>query len=352
MPGIAPKVASVAHPPASAWRVGAGTRKKIAVVGTGGSIATVGRSSLDLVDYGEFGHVLPVDGLFKMFPELTELATYSMTDFRAVHSEAMGPVEWYELAVMIEKLLAADRPDGIVIVHGTSTLEETAWFLDLTVGGQVPIVLVGAVRPANGISTDAGLNLAAAIRAASQPDLAQLGVVAVLNGEIHAARDVTKTSTYSLNAFASGELGPLGYVGADGGVVLYRRPYRPTERIEIAAFSRLPRVDVVFAYAGADGVSVDALVAAGARGLVVAGMAPGTCGPLQGAALERAVRKGVVVAFSSRAGQGRVLAGSTLTQRGFIAADNLTPQKARILLMLALAAGDDQQHVQARFHDS
>jgi L-asparaginase len=332
-------------------RWSASAHKRIAVIGTGGSIATLGRSSLDLVDYGEFGHVISIASLFDRFPELNGLATFEMTDFRAVHSEAIGPIEWRDLAEATERLISTDNPDGIVIVHGTSTLEETAWFLDRTIGGKAPIVVVGSLRPANAISTDAGFNLACAIRVASQPGTADLGVVAVLNGEIYAARDVTKTGTFGLNAFRGGELGPLGYVDPDGDVVLYRHGSRVGARFNLSALSSLPRVDVVFAYAGADGVCVDALMDAGACGIVVAGMSPGTCGPLQLAALERAAQNGIV-AFSSRAGNARVIGGEIIGSRRFIAADNLTPQKARILLMLSLGAADDFQQTQARFDNS
>ena len=350
MPPNGSNAAQLAHPSAPCWRVSTSARKRIAVIGTGGSIATIGRSSVDLIDYGQFGRVLPVDELFQLFPELSELATYCMTTFCDVHSEAIGPSEWHGLARTIRELLTtASMPDGIIVVHGTSTLEETAWFLDLTIARKVPVVLVGALRPPNALATDAGLNLAAAVRVASEPQAAPLGVLAVLNGEIHAARDVTKESTYSLNAFTSGELGPLGHVDPDGTVVFYRRQYRSGVWFELPPLSQLPRVDIVFSYAGADGAAVEAVVDAGARGIVVASLAPGTCAPLQLAALEKAARAGVTVAFSSRAGHGRILRSATLKKSGFIAADNLAPQKTRILLMLSLAAGEDEEQIQARF---
>jgi L-asparaginase len=332
------KLDTSSHSPLSFWRRRGSDRKTIAVIGTGGSIATTGRSAFDLVDYGEFGRLLPVDALFGRFPELDELADYAFTEFELLHSEAMDVAVWQTLARIVRDLMARGDADGIVIVHGTSTLEEAAWFLDLTVETSIPVVVVGAMRPANGMSSDAAINLAAAVQTASTAIVAECGVVAVLNGEIHAARDVTKVDTYGLGAFSSGALGPLGYVDANGDVVLYRQSRRRHEVFALHVSSHIPRTDIVFAFSGADEVAIDAFVAAGARGLVVASMAPGTCAPLQLAALERAARDGVVVAFSSRAGHGRILPSSFITSRGFIAADNLTPQKARGLLMVALAS--------------
>lgn len=359
MPSVPDRGAPLPPPPPSLWQAGdaarkTGTcktaaRKTIAVVGTGGSIATIGRSPLDLVDYGDFGRLVPVESLFCRFPELDDLADFSFLDCEAVHSEAMDLPHWRRLAATVQRVAASVH--GIVVVGGTSTLEEAAWFLHLTVAAPVPVVMVGAMRPANGLSSDAGINLASAVRAACDPGLAELGVVAVLDGDIHAARDVAKTSTYRVGSFTSGEFGPLGCVDAAGEVAIYRAPRRRGPVFDLDALgSGLPRVDVLFAHAGADGVAVEALANAGAAGLVVAAMAPGTCAPRQLAALEAAAARGVAVAFSSRAGHGRVLDSALLRQRGFIAADNLSPQKARILLALGLAAGYARDQLADLFH--
>lgn len=335
-------------PPPPLWQAGDAARKTIAVVGTGGSIATIGRSSLDLVDYGDFGRLVPVESLFRRFPELDGLADFSFLDCETVHSEAMDLPHWRRLAAAVQRVAASAH--AVVVVGGTSTLEEAAWFLHLTVAVPVPVVMVGAMRPANGLSSDAGINLACAVRAACDPGLVELGVVAVLDGDIHAARDVAKTSTYRLSSFTSGEFGPLGCVDAAGGVAIYRAPRRRGPVFDLDAIGELPRVDVLFAHAGADGVAVEALVKAGAAGLVVAAMAPGTCAPRQLAALEEAAARGVAVAFSSRAGHGRVLDSALLRRHGFIAADNLSPQKARILLALGLAAGYARDQLADLFH--
>jgi L-asparaginase len=322
------------------------------MVGTGGSIATWARSSLDLVDYGRFGQVLPIDDLIQRIPEMAGLAEFVTISLREVSSEAIGPIEWCEFAQTLQSLSIDESIDGIVMVHGTSSLEETAWFLDLVIRPVVPIVLVGAQRPPNGLGSDAGSNLVNAVQTACDPRVAGLGVVAVLNGEIHAARDVTKASTYRLDAFSSGELGPLGFVDPNGEVVLYRVPHRRLEPFTVSGISLLPRVDIVTAYAGADGVPIDAVVKAGARGIVVAGMAPGVCASAQLGALKRARDQGVSVVFSTRAGRGRVVVSAFSTENDFSTAGNLTPQKARILLMLCLAFGEDDGQIRDRFRVS
>jgi len=326
-------------------------KRRIAVVGTGGSIATLGRSPFDLIDYGRFGRLLPIEQLLGLFPDLNGLADLVPVAFDTIHSEAISPADWVALAKQVMDLQSGDlRVDGTVVVHGTSTLEESAWFLDLTVKIERPLVIVGAQRPPNAMGTDAAINLANGIRAASARPVAALGVVAVFNNEIHAARDVTKASTYALDAFRSDAFGPLGVVDADGSVAIYRNPARRLPSFSLAGLKgELPRVDVAFAYAGADGVDIDAFTAAGSRAIVLAAMAPGTCSPGQLAALERASRQGVVIAFSTRAGCGRVLNHTMLQERGFIAADNLTPQKARILLMLAIASGLSPEQMAEQF---
>jgi L-asparaginase len=199
-------------------------------------------------------------------------------------------------------------------------------------------VLVGAQRPASALGSDAGMNLVGAIRTALAPSARGLGALVVLNDEIQSAREVTKTSTYRLQTFRSPDFGALGHVDGDG-VNIYRRPVRrhaPDTEFEAGSETKLPRVDIAYAYAGNDGTVVEALVAAGARGIVSAGLAPGIPTPLERAALEKACDAGVVVVQSSRSGSGRIALRRYLDQAGMVAADNLNPQKARILLMLAL----------------
>lgn len=332
---------------------GSAKRPRIAVIGCGGTISTIAADVLDFIDYPETGRKMQITEVFERFGELADFVDIEPVAFRAVGSSAMGPAEWVELARMIMRF-AHERKDlsGVVIVHGTATLEETAYFLNLTLKTELPVVLVGAQRPANALGTDAGINLHSALRVAVDPHARARGVLVVLNDEIHAARDVTKSSTYRVQAFQSPELGPLGMVDADR-VTFYRQvvrahttatPFEPPEHHD-----RLPRVDIAYAYGGADGAAVEAFVRAGARGIVSAGFAPGMPSPAERGALEAAARNGVVVVQSSRVGTGRVARRLYLREHGWLGADNLTPQKARILLMLSLTRSDEAEFIQDCF---
>jgi L-asparaginase len=314
-------------------------RPLIAAIGCGGTISSLGRDSTDVLDYPDFGTKLPIDEVLGRYPEISQLADVLPVPFRSVGSTAIGPPEWLELCAIVHKL-AAERPGlaGFVIPHGTATLEETAYFLHLALKTDKTVVVVGAQRPASALGTDAGMNLFGAVRVASAPAARGLGVLVSLNDEIHSAREATKTSTYRLQTFRSPDFGLLGHIDGDG-VQIYRRPSRrhaPDTEFDVSGLASLPRVDIAYSYGGADGTVVDALVAAGARGI-----APGIPSPLERIALERARDAGVVVVQSSRAGSGRVALRRYLDEAGMVAADNLNPQKARILLMLALAQTSD-----------
>jgi len=327
-------------------------RPVIAAIGCGGTISSLGRDSTDVLDYPDFGTKLPIDEVLGRYPELAKVADMLPVPFRSVGSTAIGPPEWLELAATIDRL-AAERPElaGFVIPHGTATLEETAYFLNLALKSDKTVVVVGAQRPASALGSDAGVNLLGAVRTVSAPAARGLGVLVVLNDEIHAAREATKTSTYRLQTFRSPDFGLLGHIDGDG-VQIYRQPRRrhaPDTEFDIAGLASLPRVDIAYSYGGADGTVVDALVAAGARGIVSAGLAPGIPAPLERIALERARGAGVIVVQSSRAGSGRVALRRYLDEAGMVAADNLNPQKARILLMLALTRTSDIAEIRRMF---
>ena len=206
---------------------------------------------------------------------------------------------------------------------------------------------MGSQRPSSALSSDAGLNLVNAVRVASSEQARGMGVLVVLNDEIHAARDVTKTATMRLQAFRTPDFGALGHADGDR-VVFYRRPLRraaPDTEFDISSLEALPRVDIQYAYAGSDGTAVRAFVAAGARGIVSAGFAPGFPGAEDAVALREAAQQGVVVVQSTRAGSGRAHPEKNARELGFLSADNLTPQKARILLALALAVTRDPAEI-------
>ena len=325
---------------------------RIAVIGTGGTISSLGASSLDVLDYPDFGQKLSCEALLDRFPETRLVADPAVTTFRQVGSTEIGPSEWVELRALIHRI-ARDDPAvaGFVIPHGTATLEETAFFLNLTLAVAQPVVLVGAQRPASALGTDAGMNLVNALRVAGSREARGKGVLAVLNDEIHTARDVVKTSTYRLQTFRSFDFGALGHVDGDG-VHFYRspsRPHMPDTQFAALDFGPLPRVDIVYSYAGADGALVDAAVAGGARGIVSAGFAPGSPTPQQRTAFERAAKSGIVVVQCSRAASGRVAPRRRLRESGIVAGEDLSPQKARILLMLMLITTSDIGAIQSSF---
>jgi L-asparaginase len=213
------------------------------------------------------------------------------------------------------------------------------------------VVVVGSQRPASALSTDAGLNLVNAVRVAADEGARGLGALVLLNDEIQAAREVTKTSTGRMQTFRSPDFGVLGQADGDR-VVWYRKPLRklaPDTEFDIRGLDVLPRVDIAYTYAGADGTAVRAFTAAGARGIVAAGFAPGFVTPADAAALAEARKAGVIVMQSTRAGSGRVFSTTKLAEAGFIPADNLTPQKARILLALALTKTSDPEEIKRIF---
>jgi len=212
-------------------------------------------------------------------------------------------------------------------------------------------VVVGAQRPSSALSSDAGMNLVNAIRVAASPDARDMGVLVMLNDEIHAAREVTKTATMRLQTFRTPDFGVLGHADGDA-VAFYRRPVRrhaPDTEFQISGLDALPRVDISYSYVGGDGVAVRAFVAAGARGIIAAAFAPGFCPPGEIEALTEAARQGIVVVFSTRAGSGRTFRGAKLRQAGFLIADNLNPQKARILLSLGLTVTSNPDNLMRMF---
>ena len=329
-------------------------RPRVAVIGTGGTISGVGRHSLDLYEYMDFGRRQEADELIGRFPEIGAEADIVVVKFRALSSAAVTPSDWLALDREIHDVVARDTVDGVVVTHGTATLEETAYFLNLTLKVERPVVIVGSQRPSNALSTDAGLNLLNAVRVAGSREARGLGVLVLLNDEIQAAREVTKASTLRLETFRSHDLGMLGYADPDGRIAIYRAPTRrraPDTEFDVRGRTELPRVDIAYSYAGADGAAVRAFVAAGARAVVSASLAPGATTPAETEALLEARRGGVIVVQSSRAGSGRVLARTKLVEQGFVAADNLNPQKARVLAMLALTVTDDVARIQGMFDE-
>lgn len=318
----------------------------ILVLATGGTIAGRGDSPLQTIGYraGQF----TVGEMLGELPDISASVRVSGEQFVNLPSSALTPIDWLKLAQRINILLSDSDIDGIVVTHGTDTLEETAYFLHLVVRSNKPVVLVGAMRPATALSTDGPMNLINAIRVAASADAQGLGALVVMNDEIFSARDVTKTSATRLDAFRSPDFGALGSID-NGQVGIYRRLLRKHTLdtvFHISELAKLPRVDIVVGYVGADAVLVKAVLAAGAQGIVLAGTGAGHISPSGDKTLHAAKQRGTIVVRSSRTGGGRILPSPP---DDFIACDNLSPQKARILLMLALTVTRDTAEIQRMF---
>ena len=328
-------------------------RPKVHVLATGGSISGLGPDRLDYILYPELGRRLSIEEMLARVPEARGFADISAEDLLRVGSGSIGPAEWLQLTHRVEKLFTSEAADGVVVTHGTATLEETAYFLHLAVKSARPVVVTGAMRPPTALGTDADLNLLDAIRLAATPEAAGRGVLVVLNNEIQSARDVTKTSAFRVDTFGSRDLGLLGYADSDGRVVFYRnvtRLHTAATAFDVRGRQALPRVDVVYAYAGADGVQIDALREHGTEGLVLASLGGGTLPPAFFAAGKRAVQAGMPVVLATRSTVGRIVTTPQKKDAGFIVADDLMPHKARILLMLALTATRDPEDIQEMFY--
>ena len=310
---------------------------EVLVIATGGTIASTGNY------YGDRGgavNKISADELAKSAPGIEKVATISVEQFSNVASGGIGPTQWMALSRRIDAVFR-ERPtlSGIVITHGTDTMEETAYFLDLTVSGDRPVIVTGAMRPADAIGADGPANLFNAVRAAAAPGSRGRGAMVLMDDRLFAAREVTKTNTTRVETFQAPEHGPLAITDHD---TIYFNRARPTRRppFDLGQLTELPRVDIIYSYGGADSVLIDAAVAAGAKGIVVAGVGAGGTTSGQGAALRRARDKGVIVVVGSRTGSGRVAGSATRPSPG-----DLNVQKARILLMLALTRSKDVAEV-------
>jgi len=334
----------------------AAERPRVVVLSTGGTIAGRGGSSTALSEY-KAGSIEGSE-LVAAVPEIEHYADVQVEQISNIGSTNMTTGIWLRLAARINEIFANDtQVAGVVITHGTNTLEETAYFLNLTVRHDKPVVLVGAQRPATAISADGPLNLLNAIRTAASPDARGKGVLVVMNDEINGARDVTKSNTYRAETFRSGELGFLGYVDVDK-VAFYRastKRHTASSEFDVAGLSSLPRVEILYAYAEAGTVAIEALAKAGVDGIVFAGTGAGGLSNAERAAIKElgaeASRQKAVVVRTSRTGNGRVISRSEYDAEGMVAGDNLNAQKARVLLMLALTKTRDLAEIRRIFSE-
>lgn len=326
--------------------------QRVVLITTGGTMQALGRDRLHLAAYQEEARFVDDAELLREVPEIGGVAQVEHRPFRRLFSSSLQPADWLALRTCVEDVLTDSGVAGVVITHGTNTLEETAYFLHLTVRTARPVVLVGAMRPASAMSRDGDLNLVNAVRVAAAAESQDMGVLAVLNELVYSARDVTKTLTNRIETFQGRDQGALGYADVDGRVVYYHRPVRThtmASEFDVRRLSDLPRVDIVLSYAGSDAVLIEAAVAAGARGIVLAGTGGGIPTPSEAAALARARRGGVAVCLASRVGAGRVTPAPAWEREGFVTSDNLQPWKARVLLALALTRSDAPEYLQGIF---
>ena len=326
---------------------------RVALIITGGTIDSVGKDRLDLAWYIEAGKRLKDGEILEMLPELKQIAEVTEIPFRRLPSHALIDKDWLDLVRTIHKIFDEDKADGIVITHGTNTIEETAYFLNLVLKTEKPVVVVGSMRPSSAISADGYLNLVNAIKVAADPNSKGRGCLLVMNDTIYNGRDVTKNATYRVEAFQSRDLGPLGFADGDGKIVFYHQPVRKhtaQTEFDVRNLDSLPRVDVVVSYVGADGTMIEAAAKAGAKGIVSAGTGAGRPTPAEDAAFDKCFKEtGMLMCLSSRVASGRVVRSPGLTKRGFVASDNLQPWKARLLLSLALTKTTNADEIQRMF---
>ena len=328
------------------------TRKpNVVILATGGTIAGAAATGTQA---GYTSGAVTIDAMLKAVPGITDLATIKGEQISNVGSQDMSFAIMMTVANRINELGKSSGVDGIVITHGTDTMEETAYFLNLTVKTDKPVVMVGSMRPSTAVSADGPLNLYNAVGVAADPNAKGRGVLVVMNDWIHGAHSLTKTSTTAVQTFMSPVRGLVG-TASYGKNDFYTTPrWTHTTKSEFAvtaATKQLPRVDIIFVAADSSADLIDAAVAAGAKGIVIAGVGNGNMPKASVTAAANAVKKGVVVVRSSRVVTGNVGRNVELNddELGFIASDELNPQKARILLTLALMKTRTAKDLQALF---
>lgn len=321
----------------------------IKVLATGGTIAGSSDSNTDTTGYKS--GTLGIDKVIASVPQLKDIANVTGEQVANVGSENVDNALLLKLAKRVNQLLNDDQVDGIVVTHGTDTLEETAYFLHLVVKSDKPVVVVGSMRPASAISADGPLNLYHAVKIASTKEAKGKGVMVTLNDRIASARFITKTNTTTTDSFKSLEQGYIGEVAGEV-VSFYNEPTRKhtaDSEFDISKLKELPQVDILYGYQNDQKYVYDAAVKAGAKGIVVAAAGNGTMSTEAINGATDAVKKDVVIVRSSRAGNGIVTHEKMDDEHHFVSSDSLNPQKARILLMLALTKTKDPDKIQSYY---
>ena len=320
------------------------------ILATGGTIAGAGSGG-----YGYTSGQFKVDDLIAAVPNLGKVAQLRGEQVANIGSQDMNDKVWLSVAKRVNELAASPDVDGIVITHGTDTMEETAYFLNLVAKTDKPIVLVGSMRPATAISADGPANLYNGVAAVGSKDATGRGVLVVINDKIHNARNVTKTETTNVETFESPNRGLAGLVNR-GSVKWFERPdKRHTSRSEFAGINvaQLPRVEIIYAHSNMDASLIDAAIKGGAKGIVIAGVGDGNMSKAAIDALAKAAKAGTVVVRSTRLESGQVLRNNEVNddEKGFVASGELNPGKSRALLQLALTKTSDAKQVQRMFDE-
>ncbi|EPT8787717.1 type II asparaginase [Campylobacter jejuni] len=324
-------------------------KSRIAILGTGGTIAGFIDSTIATTGYT--AGAIDIDVLIKAVPQIRDLADISWEQIANIDSSNMCDEIWLRLAKKIAKLFA-EGIDGVVITHGTDTMEETAYFLNLTIKSDKPVVLVGAMRPSTAISADGPKNLYNAVALVANKEAKNKGVMVAINDKILSARGVVKTHSLNVDAFSSPDFGDLGYI-VDGKVFFYNnvtKAHTKNAPFDVSKLTSLPKVDILYSYSNdGSGVAAKALFEHGTKGIVVAGSGAGSIHKNQKDVLKELLKKGLKVVVSSRVVAGCVAMSDSDEKLGFISAEDLNPQKARVLLMLALTKTSDPKKIQEYF---
>ena len=334
--------------PALACAAAQDSKPVVQLIATGGTIAM----KIDPVKKAPVPAISGED-LLATVPDIAGIAKIEVKNISNVPSCEMSPERWVELQKAVTAALNRPEVAGVIISHGTDTLEETAYFMDLAVKSDKPIVLIGAQRNASESDFDGPRNLRNAVRICVSPDAKNKGAMVVLNGHINAARDVTKTHTWDVETFKSKDMGELGMADIDR-VFFHRAPLR-RQHVPVT-MEALPKVDIIYIYGGADGELIKAAVERGAKGIVLGALGWGNISTKAYEVVKAVIKDGTPVVVSTRCWNGRVQphygypgGGKTLKDAGAVFADDLSPQKARLLLMLAMQTTKNQNKLQEYF---
>lgn len=324
----------------------------IVVLATGGTIA--GAAATD-VQAGYTSGQVGVDQLLAAVPQTKKLANLKGEQISNIGSQDMNDEVWIKLATRVNELLSRSDVSGVVITHGTDTIEETAYFLNLVIKSNKPVVLTASMRPSTALSADGPLNFYNAVAVAADKDATGRGVLVVVNDWIHGAKSLTKTSTTAVQTFLSPQSGLIGTV-AYGDIDFYRAPQgrnTSTSEFFVDKNTVLPRVDIIMATENMDGALIDAAAAAGAKGIIIAGVGNGNMTEPALKALSAQAKKGIIAVRSSRVATGLVGRNVEVDddKNGFVASLGLNPQKARVLLRLALLKTSDPTTIQRYFDE-